>query len=150
MELESKTPFILTLQQNYIIVIIVDAGMFIAIFSDGRYSNEHYEKPVVLANEELAERVYAASGAVGSNSNNGNYRRGCDSQYVAGFTSTIRVVGKTLSRNIMVVWDARYIVRNVEDCRSIRHMWMGRQAMMRTTADGCLHGRARDLLRIVW
>ncbi|MCM1215774.1 MAG: hypothetical protein NC331_03010 [Lachnospiraceae bacterium] len=43
-----------------------------------------YEKPIVLANEELAEGVYAASGAVISNSDGSNGRPGCDSKYMAG------------------------------------------------------------------
>lgn len=45
---------------------------------------KNYKKPVVLANEELAEGVYAASGAVSSSSSSDNNTPGCDSQYMAG------------------------------------------------------------------
>ncbi|MCM1065220.1 MAG: hypothetical protein NC420_12310 [Eubacterium sp.] len=43
-----------------------------------------YEKPLVLANEELAEGVYAASGAVAENGSGSDNGPGCDSKYVNG------------------------------------------------------------------
>ena len=44
----------------------------------------NYEKPVVLISEELAEGVYAASGAVEGNSNAANGGLKCDSVYMMG------------------------------------------------------------------
>lgn len=44
----------------------------------------NYEKPVVVASEELAEGVYAASGAVGVDSTTSSGEVKCDSIYMKG------------------------------------------------------------------
>ena len=45
---------------------------------------KNYEKPVVLTSEELAEGVYAASGAGGAGNNDSNGGLKCDSIYMKG------------------------------------------------------------------
>lgn len=56
----------MTLQKNYIIVKVENYLMICLLqrFLGWRYGMKSYEKPVILVNEELAEGVYAASGAV--------------------------------------------------------------------------------------
>ena len=45
---------------------------------------KNYEKPVVLTSEELAEGVYAASGAAGADNTASNGGLKCDSIYMQG------------------------------------------------------------------